>query len=191
MSQPLELELDTTTELLLRAMARLGWAGCLVLGAIWWARPETPLGAPLALTVFLALSLSLLARALSELYLLDLDNRKLLYVSRLFSHRSERSYSFDEIAAASLLATASRGCELQAPCLITRGGQVLRVGDFDPGGTAARVRALQLAEQIGCPFQEPAGQPQPALGERVHLAWSLALVAWFAMIVLLTLRSGN
>lgn len=185
MSQRIELELDTPAELLLKAMARLGWAGLMVLAAIWAAKPGLSLAGPLALTGFLALGLSLLAWALQENYVLDLEQRKLLYVSRFFTHVREQAYPFEEIVASSLLTTG----RLAAPCLLTRAGQVLRVGDFDLKPGASRVRALQLAEQIGCEFSEPPERQQAPLGERVYLAWSLALVAWFLMIAVLVSRS--
>lgn len=215
MSERIELELDTPSELLLKAMARLGWAGCLVLGAIWAAQPHRSLAAPLALTTFLAFTLSLLAWALSEFYVLDLTRRRLVYLSRLFAHQREQSFPFDELLASSLVTTASRGLRggqvhhLSAPCLVTRAGQVLRVGDFELKPGDARARARQLAEQIGCRFHDPGPgrsllvrptgsvvdlgdvPARPSLGERVYLAWTLSLFVWFGWLLLVLSRAGN
>ncbi len=185
MSERIELELDTRSELLLRAMARLGWAALLVMAAVWGAFPRLALGGALAATAGLALSLSLLAWGLSELYVLDLGQRRLLYCSRFFTVRREQPFPFEEIVAASLLTTG----RLSAPCLLTRAGQVLRVGDFSLKDGLARVKALQLAERIGCEFQEPAGTGQTPLGERVYVAWTLSLFAWFVLIALLVSRA--
>ncbi len=203
----LELELDTATELLLKALARLGWAGLLVLGVTWLVWPTLPLGGPVALTALVSLALSLLAWALNELYVLDLGQRRLVYISRLFAHRREQSFPFQEILATSLVTTASRGVRggqvqyLSAPCLVTRAGQILRVGDFE-SSRKAHQRARELAEQVECSFHDP-GQgrslrviptgsvvelsdapARPSLGERVTLTWSLALFAWFCLLLL-------
>lgn len=183
MNDRIELELDTSAELLLKAMARLGWAGLLVLGCVYAARQDLALLGPLALTAFLAASLSVLGWGLSEYYVLDLENRRLLYCSRFFGRVTERAHPFEEIAASSLLATG----RLSAPCLLTRSGTVLRVGDFTLQSGAARLLALQLSDRIDCPFQEPSGS-QPPLGERAYLAWSLALFAWFSFLALLLSR---
>lgn len=203
----LELELDTTTELLLKALARLGWAGLLVLGATWLVWPTLPLAGPVTLTALVSAGLSLLAWALNELYVLDLSERRLVYISRLFAHQREQSFPFQEILATSLVTTAYRGVRggqvqyLSAPCLVTRAGQVLRVGDFAVWQKAHQ-RARELAEQVGCSFHDPGtgrslaviptgsvvelsdAPARPSLGERVTLAWSLALFAWFCLLLL-------
>lgn len=185
MTDRIELELDTSAELLLKAMAGLGWAGLFVLCCLYAVRQDLDLVGPLMVTAFLAVSLSVLSWALRELYVLDLEGRRLLYCSRFFGQVREQQHPFEEIAASSLLTTG----RLSAPCLLTRSGTVLRVGDFSLQLGASRLLALQLSDRIGCPFQEPASASQPSLGERAYLAWSLALAVWFALLALLLLRT--
>ncbi|MEW6279871.1 MAG: hypothetical protein AB1758_14680 [Candidatus Eremiobacterota bacterium] len=158
MHDRLPLELDTPLEYTLKALTTLGVAASLVLALAYLAFPTAALKAALLGSGLVAGLSALLASQLNNFYVLDMDHRKIVYVSNWLGHVREVAHPFEQVLATSILGCVEYGrgypIYYTAPALVLRNGQVLRVGDYEAVDLPAYDRARMLSEAIGCPFRE-------------------------------------